>query len=105
MRQSAGVLLVVIALGTLSACGAGRVRAGQATEIRQEEVYEPETKVDPPEGNIERLPETYPFLEVDLERKEQPYEPELHPHLSALRNCASTCGKQAREYPQPSTRS
>jgi len=76
VRQSAGVLLVVIALGTLCACGAGRVRAGQATEIRQEEVYEPETKVDPPEGNSERLPETYPFLEVDLERKEQPYEPD-----------------------------
>ncbi len=76
MKRLAGALLAVTALGTLAACGTGRVRAGQATEIRQEEVYEPETKVEPPEGNSERLPETYPFLEVDLERKKEPYEPD-----------------------------
>ncbi len=76
MRWSARALLVVTALGSLSACGSGRVRVGQATEIRQEEVYEPATKVEPPEGNIDRLPEAYPLLEVDLERKKQPYEPD-----------------------------
>ena len=76
MRPSAGALLGVIALGALAGCGTGRVRAGQATEIRQEEVYEPATKVDPPEGNSERLPETYPLLEVDLERQKEPYEPD-----------------------------
>lgn len=76
MRRSAEALLVVTALGALAACGTGRVRAGQATEIRQEELYEPGTKVDPPEGNVERLPEAYPFLEVDLEKEEQPYEPD-----------------------------
>jgi hypothetical protein len=75
VRQSEAALLVIIALGTLSACGTGRVRAGQATEIRQEELYEPAAKVDPPEGNSQRLPETYPLLEVDLERQKEPYEP------------------------------
>ena len=76
MRALARALLVVTALGTLTACGTGRVRAGQATEIRQEEVYEPETKVEPPQGNIDRLPEAYPLLEVDLEREKEPYEPD-----------------------------
>lgn len=76
MRRLAEVLLAVTALGTLVACGTGRVRVGQATEIRQEEVYEPKTKVEPPEGNIERLPETYPLLEIDLERTKEPYEPD-----------------------------
>lgn len=70
------VLATGIVLSTVAACGTGRVRVGQATEIRQEEVYEPETKVEPPEGNIERLPEAYPFLEVELERKKDPYEPD-----------------------------
>jgi hypothetical protein len=60
----------------LEACGTGRVRVGQATEIRQEEVYEPQQKVEPPKGNSERLPEAYPILEVDLERKQPPYESE-----------------------------
>lgn len=69
-------LLGSMALLVLAACGTGRVRAGQATEIRQEEVYEPQTKVDPPKGNSERLPEAYPLLEVDLERRRQPYEPD-----------------------------
>ena len=76
MRRLAGALLAVTALATLAACGTGRVRAGQATEIRQEEVYEPEAKAEPPEGNIDRLPEAYPLLEVDLERKREPYEPD-----------------------------
>jgi len=76
MRLSVLVLLVVTALGALAACGSGRIRVGQGTEIRQEEVYEPETKVEPPEGNIDRLPEAYPVLEVDLERKQEPYEPD-----------------------------
>ncbi|MEM7136776.1 MAG: hypothetical protein AAF500_09380 [Myxococcota bacterium] len=65
-----------LALALCAACGTGRVRAGQATEIRQEEVYEPSTKVDPPEGNSERLPEAYPLLEVDLERRRPAYEPD-----------------------------
>lgn len=76
MKLPTEALFAVIAVVTLAACGTGRVRAGQATEIRQEEVYEPATKVEPPEGNSERLPETYPFLEVDLERKRDPYEPD-----------------------------
>ena len=43
---------------------------GQARE------YEPETKVDPPIGNVERTsgpmtqPDPYPVLEVDLERQQ-----------------------------------
>ncbi|MGB5808961.1 MAG: hypothetical protein WBG86_00450 [Polyangiales bacterium] len=70
--------IVAIATSTLlaSACGTGRVRAGQATEIRQEEGYEPEARAEPPEGNIDRRPEAYPVLEVDIERRKPSYEPE-----------------------------
>ena len=68
--------IMIAVIVTLCACGSGRVRVGQGTEIRQEEVYEPETKVQPPEGNIDRRPETGPLLEVDLERKRPPYEPD-----------------------------
>lgn len=68
--------VVTTFLALASACGTGRVRVGQATEIRQEEVYEPDAKAEPPVGNSERLPEAYPVLEVDLERKRAPYEPE-----------------------------
>lgn len=75
--RTLGWLLLLIVTG----CGTGRVRGAQATEIRQEEVYQPETKVDPPKGNTERLPEAYPLLEVDLERRRQPYtsDPEGEP--------------------------
>ncbi len=68
LSLSAGALLV--------GCASGRVRGGQGTEIRQEEVYQPKTKVEPPEGNSARLPETYPLMEVDLDRKTEPYAPE-----------------------------
>ncbi|MEM7435331.1 MAG: hypothetical protein AAF436_09285 [Myxococcota bacterium] len=75
-RQLLRVAMMLLALALCAACGTGRVRAGQATEIRQEEVYEPSTKVEPPEGNSERLPEAYPLLEVDLERRRPAYEPD-----------------------------
>ncbi|MEM8609578.1 MAG: hypothetical protein AAGF92_20920 [Myxococcota bacterium] len=76
MKRCVFVSHLWVALLVLTACGTGRVRAGQATEIKQEEVYEPETKVNPPEGNSERRPEAFPLLEVDLERRRQPYEPD-----------------------------
>ena len=58
---------------------------GQARE------YEPETKVEPPIGNVERTsgsmtqPEAFPVLEVDLERRPDPTttpEPEPEPKSS-----------------------
>lgn len=63
-----GALTVALA----SACASGRVRGGQGTEMRQAEEYEPERKVDPPEGNISRETDTYPLLEVDIERRQPP---------------------------------
>lgn len=62
-----------------SACASGRVRGGQGTEMRQAEEYEPEQRVDPPEGNISRQTETYPLLEVDLERRRPPAGPGPEP--------------------------
>lgn len=56
-------------------CASGRVRGAQGTEMGQAKEYEPETKVEPPIGNVERTsgplvhPEPYPVLEVDLERR------------------------------------
>lgn len=68
-----------------AACGSGRVTGGQGTEMMQAEEYEPETKVEPPQGNVDRtsgpltLPEPPPVLEVDLERRRPPAGPELEP--------------------------
>jgi hypothetical protein len=59
-------------------CASGRVRGAQGTEMGQEREYEPESKVDPPVGNVMRtsgpieLPDPYPVLEVDLERAPKP---------------------------------
>jgi len=66
-----GALAILVA-----ACASGRVRGAQGTEMGQAKEYEPETKVDPPIGNVDRtsgplvLPEPYPVLEVDLERRQ-----------------------------------
>ena len=77
--QSMGLAALVVVLG----CASGRVRGAQGTEMGQEREYEPETKVEPPIGNVERTsgsmtqPEPYPVLEIDLERhREPPPEPE-----------------------------
>ena len=68
------VAVLLVALSLTMACGTGRVRAGQATEIRQEEVYEPQADAEPPTGNSERLPDAYPLIEVDLARRRTPYQ-------------------------------
>ncbi len=66
--------LLCVVLG----CASGRVRGAQGTEMGQAREYEPETKVEPPIGNVERTsgsmtqPEAYPVLEVDLERRPDP---------------------------------
>jgi hypothetical protein len=80
-----GMVCVMLA-GLLTACASGRVRGAQGTEAGQAREYEPETKVDPPIGNVERTsgsltqPEPYPVLEVDLERRQdEPSSPEPEP--------------------------
>ncbi len=78
MRPLRRALLVVAILSAIAACASGRVRVGQGTEIGQEEVYEPEEKVNPPVGNVDRTsgplehPDPYPVLEGDLERRPPP---------------------------------
>ncbi len=58
-----------------TACASGRVRGAQGTEMGQAQEYQPEKKVEPPIGNVDRTsgpmvqPEPYPVLEVDLERR------------------------------------
>lgn len=79
VHSSMIVGFVCFALALASACASGRVRGGQGTEMRQAEEYAPEQKVDPPEGNISRETETYPLLEVDLERRRPPAAPPLEP--------------------------
>lgn len=74
-------------VGFAMACASGRVRGGQGTEMQQMEEYEPKTKAEPPEGNVNRtsgpftLPNPPPVLEVDLERRQPapPPEPEPEP--------------------------
>jgi hypothetical protein len=68
-----------LALATaLTACASGRVRGAQGTEMGQAREYEPESKAEPPIGNVERTsgsmtqPDPYPVLEVDLERRREP---------------------------------
>lgn len=68
----------MLASAVLTSCASGRVRGAQGTEMGQAREYEPETKVEPPIGNVERTsgsltqPEPYPVLEVDLERRREP---------------------------------
>ena len=53
--------------------------------MMQAEEYQPETKVEPPQGNVDRtsgpldLPNPPPVLQVDLERRQPPPGPELEP--------------------------
>ena len=79
-------LVAVLAALLLVGCASGRVRGAQGTEMGQAREYEPESKVDPPEGNVMRTsgpltqPVPPPVLEVDLERRRQPpSEPEPSP--------------------------
>lgn len=68
----------VFAAALLCSCASGRVRGAQGTEMGQAREYEPETKVEPPTGNVDVVtgpmihPEPYPVLEVDLERRRDP---------------------------------
>jgi hypothetical protein len=77
------ILAAILALA--SACATGRVRGAQGTEMQQEEEYQPSSKVDPPQGNVDRtsgpvtLPTPPPVLEVDLERRRRAPGPELEP--------------------------
>lgn len=79
------LVLAACLAGLVSACASGRVRGGQGTEMQQAEEYAPSTKVEPPEGNIDRVsgpinsPTPPPLLEIDLERRRQPIGPELEP--------------------------
>jgi hypothetical protein len=78
--------VIATCLAILTAgCASDRVRGGQGTEMGQAEEYEPEKKVDPPIGNVDRTsgplehPEPYPVLEVDLERRRPPPGPGPEP--------------------------
>lgn len=78
--SSLGLRIVagVFAAALLCSCASGRVRGAQGTEMGQAREYEPETKVEPPTGNVDVVtgpmihPEPYPVLEVDLERRRDP---------------------------------
>ena len=69
----ASMLAGVLALA--AACATGRVRGAQGTEMQQEQEYQPGSKVEPPQGNVDRtsgpvtLPTPPPVLEVELERR------------------------------------
>ena len=79
------LLLGACLVALVSSCASGRVRGGQGTEMQQAQEYEPSTKVNPPQGNIDRtsgpldLPTPPPVLEIDLERRRQPVGPGLEP--------------------------
>ena len=70
--------VAVLVASLLAGCASGRVRGAQGTEMEQIREYGPETKVDPPEGNVMRTsgpltqPVPPPVLEVDLERRREP---------------------------------
>jgi len=83
MRVPSTLFASLCAAALLCSCASGRVRGAQGTEMRQTEEYAPKKKVDPPEGNVSREPETYPALEIDLERRREPVGPELEPATEA----------------------
>ena len=79
MKRRAGALVcAAVLIGALTGCASGRVRGAQGTEMGQAREYEPEKKVEPPIGNVDRTsgpmtqPDPYPVLEVDLERRREP---------------------------------
>ncbi len=84
-RTAIGAAVILSILALASACATGRVRGAQGTEMQQEEEYQPSTKVDPPEGNVDYtsgpviLPNPPPVLEVDLERRRPQPDPEPEP--------------------------
>lgn len=91
-RLGFAVAAWLLATSLACGCASGRVRGAQGTEMGLEREYEPESKVDPPIGNVERTsgpmtqPEPYPVLEVDLERRRDPpprTEPEPEPGTTA----------------------
>ncbi len=83
LAQTSILAALIVTLG--SACATGRVRGAQGTEMQQEQAYEPSSKVDPPQGNVDRtsgpvtLPTPPPVLEVDLERRRPAPGPEPEP--------------------------
>lgn len=85
-------LLALVTAVLLTGCASGRVRGAQGTEMGQQREYEPQTKVEPPAGNVDRTsgpmtqPDAYPVLEVDLERRSDPPpapEPEPEPQTKS----------------------
>lgn len=69
-RQAA----IILFLALLCACG-GSVQVGRGTEIKEEQENSPAARAEPPEGNIDREPEAYPFITVDLEQPKSPPAP------------------------------
>ena len=85
-------LLALVTAVLLAGCASGRDRGAQGTEMGQQREYEPQTKVEPPAGNVDRTsgpmtqPDAYPVLEVDLERRSDPPpapEPEPEPQTKS----------------------
>lgn len=81
MRGLARATIIIVGgvcIASAVGCASGRVRGAQGTEMGQAREYEPQTKVEPPVGNVDRTsgpleqPEAYPVLEVDLERRREP---------------------------------
>ncbi len=79
-------LLMAVGLLVGSGCASNRVRVGQGTEMQQEAEYEPEQKVQPPEGNVSRVsgpvkatPTPPPLIEIDLERRRPPPPTDVEP--------------------------
>ena len=86
MRAIARAAVIAVCIVLVAGCASGRVRGAQGTEMGQAREYDPETKVDPPIGNVDRTsgplehPKPYPILEIDLEpRSEPPPGPEPQP--------------------------
>ena len=86
MNSLSRALILAASIGVFAAaCASGRVRGGQGTEMGQAEAYQPETKVDPPTGNSDKTSgplepiDTYPALEIDLERRRPPPGPGPEP--------------------------
>ncbi|MFZ1864211.1 MAG: hypothetical protein WAU39_08330 [Polyangiales bacterium] len=83
--KSLMALVMATCLSAGSGCAGGRVSGGQGTEMQQQEEYLPAQKVEPPEGNTNRVsgpinsPTPPPVLEVDLERRRPPPPADIEP--------------------------
>lgn len=94
--------ILILCVAMLCACG-GSVQVGRGTEIKEEQENSPAARAEPPEGNIRREPEAYPFITVDLEQPKSPPAPPPEPEPGQKTQPEPGAQPEPQTQPAPST--